>query len=79
MAQPVEKPSYITTEVPIRNIDCEAAFNSLDKNERLYSYYFSRASWEGHKICFFSKSYQAPALFYLIMKIFSTQEVSEVK
>jgi dipeptidyl-peptidase-3 len=66
-----QKPYYIDIEAPIRVVDCEKAFNCLDTREKNYSYYFTRASWEGQKICYFSKSYESPALFYLLMKVFS--------
>lgn len=37
----------------IRNINCEKAFAKLNDTEKNYSYYFTRASWEGAKICYF--------------------------
>jgi dipeptidyl-peptidase-3 len=76
---PSEKPNYIDKDAPVRGLDCETAFSKLDSKEQNYAYYFSRASWEGQKICYFSKSYESPALFYLISKIFSQQTIEEVK
>lgn len=37
----------ISTKSPILNIECEKAFSDLSTKEKLYSYYFTRASWEG--------------------------------
>lgn len=74
-----EEPTYIEQMTRIMAIDCSKAFNGLDEKEKNYSYYFSRASWEGAKICYFQRSYESPALFYLINKIFSLQSFEEVK
>ena len=73
------KPFYIDLRSPIANIDCEKPFQKLDTREKLYAYYFSRASWEGSKICYFQRSYESPALFYLINKILTLQTLEQVK
>lgn len=78
MAAP-EEPSYVETRTRISGMDCRSAFEKLDKTEKLYAYYFSRASWEGAKICYFQRSYESPAFFYIINKIFSLQKIEEVK
>jgi len=74
-----DTPTFIETRTRIMSIDCSKAFGGLDEKEKLYSYYFSRASWEGAKICYFQRSYESPALFYLILKVFSIQSLEEVK
>jgi len=74
-----EKPTYIDKIGRFLNIDGEKAFNGLDNKERNYCYYFSRASWEGAKICYFQRSYEAPALFYMLSKIFTIQSLDEIK
>lgn len=74
-----EKPNYIDLKAPIMTIDCQQAFNRLDLREKLYAFHFSRASWEGSKICYFERSYESPALFYLFMKIFSVQTIEDVR
>ncbi|KRX08351.1 hypothetical protein PPERSA_03345 [Pseudocohnilembus persalinus] len=61
----------ISTKSPILSIECDEAFQGLTLQEKLYSYYFTRASWEGAKICYFQKSYESPALFYILMKTLS--------
>ena len=75
----VRKDNHIDLNARIMSIDCESAFNGLDKNEKLYSYYFSRASWNGSKICYLQRSYESAGLFYLINKIFNLQSFQEVK
>jgi len=74
-----EKPNYIDLKSPIVNIDCQQAFSKLDIREKLYAYHFSRVCWEGSKLCFFERSYESPALFYLFIKIFSFQNLDEIK
>ena len=54
-------------------IDCQKAFNGLSNREKLYAFYFTRASWEGAKICYFQRSYESPALFYIILKAFELE------
>lgn len=56
---------YIDYDSKVRNIDCEKAFSNLNNKERLYSYYFSRASWEGAKICYYQRSFESPGLLYI--------------
>jgi len=38
----------------------------------------SRACWLGSKICWFQRSYEAPALFVLLKAVFSS-DISELK
>lgn len=51
-------------------LDCEKAFDGLSPEEKLYAYYFTRAAWAGSKICYFQRSYESPALFYIVLKAF---------
>lgn len=47
-------PPYIPVTTRISKVDCEVAFNTLGQlKEKLYAYYFTRASWFGSKICYF--------------------------
>jgi dipeptidyl-peptidase-3 len=61
---------YIPTETNFSLIDCEQAFGALDEKQALYSYYFAKASWNGAKICFFERSFESPAMLYIILKAF---------
>ena len=65
----MDKPC-ISLETNFSLIDCEQAFNALEKKQALYSYYFSKASWNGAKICFFERSYESPAFLYIVLKAF---------
>ncbi|EGR29751.1 hypothetical protein IMG5_149350 [Ichthyophthirius multifiliis] len=69
----------IPTITQIMKVDCKQAFNDLTLKEKLYSYYFTRASWSGCKICYFQRSYESPALFYLFQKIFIQESTSEIE
>jgi dipeptidyl-peptidase III len=42
----------------------------LQLNEALYAYHFAQASWSGAKICYFERSYESPAILYLLLKGF---------
>ncbi|EAR85850.1 peptidase family M49 protein (macronuclear) [Tetrahymena thermophila SB210] len=74
-----EAAPIIPTTTSISPVDCTKAFNELNLKEKLYAYYFSQASWVGSKICYFQRSYESPALFYLFQKIFLNETPEEVK
>lgn len=65
MAQP-----YIPIKTTFTELDCEKAFTALEQKQALYAYYFSKASWSGSKICFFQRSYESPAILYLLLRAF---------
>eukprot|EP00357_Protocruzia_adherens_P016775 CAMPEP_0114997242 /NCGR_PEP_ID=MMETSP0216-20121206/14785_1 /TAXON_ID=223996 /ORGANISM="Protocruzia adherens, Strain Boccale" /LENGTH=708 /DNA_ID=CAMNT_0002361591 /DNA_START=1606 /DNA_END=3732 /DNA_ORIENTATION=- len=64
------KPDFISKESPIHRVECPASWNQLTDTEKNYAYYFSQAAWEGAKICYFQRSYEAPALFLVFNTIF---------
>jgi dipeptidyl-peptidase-3 len=74
-----KEPDIIKVDTRISLVECSKAFNGLTNNEKEYSYNFTRASWEGAKICYFQRSYESPALFYLIQWIFKLETIDEVK
>jgi dipeptidyl-peptidase-3 len=74
-----EKPEYIQLQTPIGEINAEEAFGQLESKEKLYSYYMSRASWEGAKICYFQRSYESPVLCYIFGKIFTMEDYDALK
>ena len=43
----------IPVDTKFSTLECGKAFDTLTEQEKLYAYYFSRASWEGAKICYF--------------------------
>ena len=73
-----EKKPIIDVESPILNIKCGEEFSQLSHSEKLYSYHFYTASWEGAKICYFQRSYESPALFILLQLIFQ-QPISTLR
>jgi dipeptidyl-peptidase-3 len=73
------KPTYINPKAPILNISSVDSFKRLTQSEKLYAYYYARASWEGAKATFFQRSYESPALFYILYKIFATEGVESLK
>jgi len=65
---------------PILNIDFKEAFDQLTHEEKLYTYYFQRACWDGAPIVFFQVSYESPALFIIFQSFFSSfQPFEEIK
>ncbi|KAL4476266.1 hypothetical protein ABPG74_009999 [Tetrahymena malaccensis] len=74
----VKKP-FISDKSPIMSVFCGQEFNQLSDKEKQYSYNFSKASWEGAKICYFQKSYEAPALFTILQLTHSGQSTEELR
>ena len=61
---------FIPIETAFSLIACEDAFNALDERQAAYAHYFAMASWNGAKVCFFERSYESPAMLYLIIRAF---------
>ena len=61
---------FIPITTNFSELDCEKAFNALQQQQSLYAYNFAKASWNGAKICFFERSYESPAIIYLVLKAF---------
>ena len=51
----------------------------MEDKEKSYCYWLTRASWEGSKICYFQRSHESPALFYLFQSIFISQSPEELR
>lgn len=68
----------LENETEVCHLDCISAFNALTKNERLYSYYLSKASWYGGLIVLHQTSPESPSIFCLLMKIFTKQSSDEI-
>ncbi len=59
---------------PILSLNFKDAFEQLINEEKLYTYYFSKACWEGAPIVLFQVSYESPALFIIFQSFFSSFE-----
>ena len=46
--------------------------------DTMYAYHFLRASWSGAKICFFERSYESPALLYILLKGFGNSSSQQL-
>jgi dipeptidyl-peptidase III len=68
----------INVNAPVNAIKCGDAWEQLDLKEKMYAYYFYKASWEGSMICWFQRSYESPALFILLNIVFS-QNIERLK
>ena len=63
-------PHHIPITTNFTLIECEQAFKGLNEKEALYAFNFAKASWNGAKICYFERSYESPALLYIILRTF---------
>lgn len=72
-------PLYIDPKTPILNVDAKDAFSRLTLQEKLYSYYFTRASWTGSLATYFQRSFESGALLYVLYKIFHAEDPETVK
>ncbi|CAG9333102.1 unnamed protein product [Blepharisma stoltei] len=68
---------FIHIESPVQLLDCLKAWNKLTLKEKFYAHYYSKACWEGSKICYFQKSYESPGIFLLLQEIFSVPNISQ--
>ena len=68
----------IPLDTPISKLDAAQAFNGLDKKEKLYCHYLSRASWEGGYICLFQTSPESVPSFLLLRELFTRQSASSL-
>ena len=69
---------FYVVNCPVHGVKCGDAWEQLEIKEKLYAYYFYRASWEGSMICWFQRSYESPALFVLLQIVFS-QDIDALK
>lgn len=69
---------YIPLKTSLTELDCEVAFNALADTQAHYAYNFVRSAWNGSKICYFERSYESPALLYIILKAFEQGAKSTV-
>lgn len=61
----------LPNSTPITWLDCADAFSKLEKKEKLYAYYLSRASWIGGFATILQVSPESGPLFVLLHKTFS--------
>jgi hypothetical protein len=65
---------------PIMSLNFKEAFDQLTQEEKLYTYYFQRACWEGSLIVSFQISYESPPLFIIFQSFFASfQPFDELK
>ena len=74
-----DKALYVVTpEAPVSKLECEEAFNLVSDRERMYAYYMARASYQGALCGYFQRSFEAPALFYLLINVFKSDTMENL-
>ncbi|KYR01753.1 dipeptidyl-peptidase III [Tieghemostelium lacteum] len=63
----------VPKEVPIYRLVIKDAFEKLTEKEKLYSHYFSLASWWGSQVCLGQTSVESPVIFKLLQSLFSLE------
>ncbi|CAL8111205.1 unnamed protein product [Orchesella dallaii] len=66
-------------EQPVVNLDCTEAFNGLTDQEKLYTYYLSKACWVGGLAVDIQTSPESPGIFCLLHDLFKTNGVEGLK
>ncbi|KAI4468162.1 dipeptidyl peptidase iii-related [Holotrichia oblita] len=80
MRQEVDKTHYILPlDQPVVCLDASTAFQGLTKQEKLYAYYLSKASWIGGLITLLQTSTEAGQIFVFLHKLYSTESPKELK
>ncbi len=69
----------VPLDTPISKLDALKSFNGLDKKERLYCHFLSRACWEGGYICLLQTSPESVPAFLLLREVFSRQSVASLR
>ena len=69
----------VPLDTPISKLDALQSFNGLDKKERLYCHFLSRACWEGSYICLLQTSPESVPAYLLLREIFSRQSVASLR
>lgn len=65
---------------PIQAKHFKESFEQLTEEEKEYTYYLTKACWEGVPILLFQISYESPALFIIFQNFFSSFKVfQEIK
>eukprot|EP00053_Salpingoeca_punica_P013300 m.119961 g.119961 ORF g.119961 m.119961 type:complete len:739 (-) comp16167_c0_seq2:171-2387(-) len=59
-------------DCPVAMLDCTQPFGQLTQQEKLYAHYLGAAGFEGTKICLFQTSYESPAIFELLHRVFAS-------
>jgi dipeptidyl-peptidase-3 len=80
MSSELDKSQYVLPlDQPIVSLEVASAFNGLTDKEKLYSHYISQASWTGGLITFLQTSPESGPIFVLLHKVFSSQNLKDLK
>jgi len=74
-----KKNHIISKDSPIMEIVAEKEFNLLEAKEQSYAYNLLLGCWEGTKICYFQKSWESPAMFFILQSIFTAESLNSLR
>lgn len=69
----------VKTDLPVALLDVQAAFSTLTDKEKLYAHHLSQASWQGALICLEQLSTESPAIFAVLLRLFSAQSLPSLQ
>lgn len=80
MTGDIDKTHYILPlDQPIVYLDADVAFCALTDKEKFYAYYLSKASWVGGLITLLQTSPESGQVFVLLHKLYSGDNIRELK
>ena len=78
-SNPARDLCLVSPDAKVLNISCEEAFNLVTDRERMYAYYMMRASYQGAMIGYFQRSFEAPALFWMLINVFKHDSMENIR
>ncbi|KAK6621537.1 hypothetical protein RUM44_001344 [Polyplax serrata] len=75
----IDSQFILNLNTPVIELNAAQAFENLTQKEKLYSHYYSKASWYGSLICLFQGSPESPLIYSLVLKVFGEQPIGELE
>ncbi|KAL3699177.1 hypothetical protein R1sor_017199 [Riccia sorocarpa] len=69
----------VRADLPVCQISRKETWNKLSESQKHFIHHFSRASWSGFRICCSQVSEESPDILRLLLLIFSSTDISNLK
>ncbi|PTQ38966.1 hypothetical protein MARPO_0048s0075 [Marchantia polymorpha] len=69
----------VPMNLPVYRLSCREAWNELTETQKHFVHHFSRASWNGSRICAKQLSQESPDILRLLVIYFSSSSLSDLK